>query len=85
MDHRRYISFRNTICLLFLRCKLAIILFLMSYIVYGDHLYNFGKGGKAETLWQCAVFALLWVIWQEQNSRKFEKGAKKRKSQLVMG
>ena len=34
--------------------------------------FAFGKGKKAKILWNSAVAALFWVMWQERNLRIFE-------------
>jgi len=37
-----------------------------------ENIHTFGRGDKAKVLWKYVVLALLWVIWQERNSRIFE-------------
>ena len=37
-----------------------------------ENIHDFGKGDKAKVVWKCSILALLWVIWQDRNSRIFE-------------
>ena len=32
---------------------------------------GFGKRKEAKSLWQCAIYATVWCIWLEHNSRTF--------------
>ena len=36
-----------------------------------DWLNGFGERKDAKCLWQCAIYAIVWSIWLECNSRIF--------------
>ena len=43
-------------------CPKALDQFLLTSFV------GFGRKKKAKSLWQCAVYAIVWCIWLERNS-----------------
>ena len=70
---------------LFLHCPMARSLWIRLFGIFGEswvcpkdiHQFlltkfrGFGSRKEAKILWQTSIFAMLWCIWLERNSRVF--------------